>query len=153
MPTLVLLRHAKAETLAANDRSRGLTERGREECAELRAWLAEQGVTPDRVLVSSAVRTQQTWDLAGVGQGEVVVEDRLYQAGPDEVRELMAELPADVATLVVVGHNPTLEDLAWELDEGDHARDVTNKGLGTAGVRLFALRAWDAAYGELRAWR
>lgn len=153
MPTLVLVRHAKAQPLAADDRSRRLVEEGRAQCADLRRWLEDQGLVPDRALVSVAARAQETWELARVGHGEVVVEEGLYRAGPAEVRELVALTPPDVGTLVVVGHNPTLEDLAWELDDSERARDVAHRGLGTAGVRVFALRSWDAAYGELVAWR
>ena len=153
MGLLVLVRHAKAEALASDDRARRLAERGRAECAELRAWFVEQEVGPDRVLVSSAVRAQQTWELAAVGGAERIVEDRLYQGGPDEVRAIVAETPAGVQTLVVVGHNPTLEDLAWELDDSEQARDLTNRGLGTAGVGVFALASWEARYGRLVAWR
>lgn len=153
MPTLVLVRHAKAQPLAADDRSRRLVEAGRAQCGELRAWLDEQGLVPDRVLVSVALRAQETWELARVGRGEVVVVEELYQAGPDEVRGLVAATPSEVGVLAVVGHNPALEDLAWQLDDGEAAREVADRGLGTAGARAFALRAWDADEGRLTAWR
>jgi phosphohistidine phosphatase len=151
--TLVLLRHAKAEPHRPDDQPRRLAERGREQCAEVRAWLAEQGVSPDRVVVSSAARARETWELAGVGSVPPVVEDRLYTAGVVEVRELLAETPADVRTLVLVGHNPTFEDLSWELDDSQAARDLSNRGLGTAGVAVFELASWDAQEGRLLAWR
>ena len=149
MPTLVLVRHASAEPAHRDDHARRLTDRGRAEAGELRAWLDE--VRPDRVLVSSAVRARETWELAG--DAPPVVSDDLYTAGTTEVRELVALTPPEVRALVVVGHNPTLERLAWELDDAPAARELTNRGMRPSGAAVFALVSWDAGHGELLRWR
>ncbi len=153
MPILVLVRHAKAEPHRDADHGRRLSDKGRAQCAEVRAWLTEQGVAPDRVVVSSAARARETWELSSVGAVEPVLDDRLYTAGVDDLREVIAETDRGTGTLVVVGHNPTFEELAWALDDSERARDITNRGMSTAGVGLFRLESWDAAYGELLAWR
>ena len=143
MATLVLLRHAKAEPHRADDHSRRLSDRGRADAAAVRGWLLDRGLTPDRVVVSTSARTRETWQLAQVAGAEPVYDDRVYDASTADLREVIGETPADVTTLVVVGHNPGIERLAWELDDGQDARDVTDRGLPTSAVAVFDVPAWD----------
>ncbi|WP_308113308.1 SixA phosphatase family protein [Antribacter soli] len=115
---LVLLRHAKAEPpTTADDSLRPLALRGREQAGKVGAALAAAGLVPDLVLVSSALRTRQTWDLAsgsfggtrGGGPGvAVTVSDELYQANVRDVLALLADVHDDVRTVLVVGHEPTM---------------------------------------------
>lgn len=148
MPTLVLARHAKAEPASRDDHARRLTPGGRAQAVALGDWLRAQGVAPDRVLVSTAARARETWESAGTG-GEVVVAGEVYEASADYLRALVGSTGDDVGTLVVVGHNPALERLAWELDDGPEAREITDRGLPPAGVVVVQLDAWDAPYGRL----
>ncbi len=151
MRTLVLIRHARAELERQDDHSRRLSPSGREDAARVRRWLSEQGLLPDRVMVSTAWRTRETWELCGVGHATPENDDRLYEASTEDVREVVGETPPDVAVLVVVGHNPALERLAWEFDDSDEARDVTNRGMSAAGVAVFELTSWTDRTGRLAA--
>jgi phosphohistidine phosphatase len=153
VPTLVLLRHAEAEPQRADDLARRLTARGREQAAQLRRWLQEHRVDPTRVLVSPAARARETWELAGVGSVQAEQERRLYDASEDELLEVMAEAPAATGALVLVGHNPSVERLAWVLDDSAAARERTDRGMGTAGAAVLELPSWDAGHGRLTAWR
>jgi phosphohistidine phosphatase len=155
MPTLVLMRHAEAEPTPAGgtDPGRPLTPGGRVQCAPVRDWLQDLGIVPGRVVVSSALRAQQTWAHAGVGTAAPEVDDRVYSADVDALRAIVEETPDEVATLVLVGHNPTFERLAWELDDRDVARDRTNAGMRPSAVLVFTLRTWQDASGLLTAWR
>lgn len=156
MRTLVLLRHAQAEPHAPrgrDDHARALTARGREDAGEVRRWLVDEGLLPDRALVSTATRARQTWELARPGGADPAYDDRLYEATVADLRELVAETPADTAVLVLVGHNPGLERLAWELDDSLAAREQTDRGMGTAGVAVFALTSWSDEHGSLLALR
>lgn len=152
MPTLVLVRHAKAEPHAADDHARRLVARGRSQSAELGDWMREQGLAPDRVVVSTAARARETWEATGVG-GEVVASDDAYDASAEDLRALVAATDVAVGTLVLVGHNPGMERLAWELDDSAAARDLTNRGMPTAGAVVVALDSWDAPSGTVRAVR
>lgn len=149
MPTLVLIRHAKAEPYRSDDHGRRLTAGGRDEAARVRRWLLDQGLLPDRVVVSSAARTTETWELASVGSAVAEVDERLYEASVEDLRAVVAETEGSVGTLALVGHNPVFERLAWELDDSPSARSRTDRGMRTAGVAVFALASWDARYGEL----
>jgi phosphohistidine phosphatase len=153
MRTLVLLRHAETEPHRTDDFSRRLTERGRADAEQVRRWLGGQGLAPDRVVVSPAARARETWELASVGDAEAELDDRVYEATSEQLREVVAETDPDVQTLVLVGHNPSIERLAWELDDTDSARERTNSGMRTSGVAVLALDSWDAERGSLVALR
>jgi phosphohistidine phosphatase len=150
--TLVLIRHSKAEPQSADDHGRHLTERGRGDAERVRRWLDAQGLRPDRVVVSSATRTRETWEHAGVGDAAPEYDDRVYEASVADLRDVVAETGPDLGTLFLVGHNPGIERFAWELDDSDGARDRTNGGMRTSGVAVFELPDWAAAHGRLVAW-
>jgi phosphohistidine phosphatase len=114
-----ILRHAKAEAGGLDDHSRALTGRGRRQAAEVGDYLASAPVdgvsVPHTVLCSSARRAQQTAELVIehlTGRVNLVVEPALYGADPDAVLEQLRLLDDEVSSVLVVGHNPTLQELA-----------------------------------------
>lgn len=146
---LVLARHAQAVDAASTDAVRELSARGRRDAAAAGRWLAEQGVAPDHALVSSAVRTAQTWEQMCAGAGWELAADLdrgLYEAGTDAALDLVRLVPAQVRTLVVVGHNPTIGSLAHVLDDGDGDPEAVTALLGgypTSALTIFAVStAW-----------
>lgn len=120
--TLVLLRHAKAETPGdLLDFDRRLTAAGQANAAAAGVWLAGQGLRPELVFCSPAARTRQTWHGVAValadadpdGRGaEVRYEPQLYESGRTEVIDLLRTVPDDVRTVLVVGHNPTMSEVS-----------------------------------------
>ncbi|QWC84999.1 histidine phosphatase family protein [Nocardioidaceae bacterium] len=119
---LVIVRHGRAEAYAADDHERELTPRGAEDAQALGRWLAAQEWLPDHAVVSSATRTQQTWTALAEAAGvtlEPVVEDGVYNAGPEAVLDVLRAVPQEVVTLLLLGHNPTVAWLANSLDDGD----------------------------------
>lgn len=116
MNRLILLRHAKAETEAASgdDFDRPLAPRGRREAKAMGAQLAALGFRPDVALVSPALRTRETWEIAAesLAAGEVRLDPTLYNAEAKTIRRL-AE--AAGGTVLVVAHNPGLQELAVSL--------------------------------------
>jgi phosphohistidine phosphatase len=145
----VLIRHAKAEADAATDAERPLAERGRLDAAAAGNWLAGLGVAPDLALVSPAVRARQTWDgiATTVPTSETRVEKRIYENSVAELLSLISEIPDEVATLVLVGHNPSMHGLAITLDDGtgdDDARTEIHESYPTCGITVFAVtRSWS----------
>jgi phosphohistidine phosphatase len=137
--TLVLLRHAKAETPGEMpDFDRTLTDRGRADAVAAGAWLAGRNLVPGLVLCSPAVRTRQTWHGVAVGLAgggpEVRHEPGLYDGGRTEVVDLLRAVPDEVATVLVVGHNPTMSDLSLLLDADGPDPGVI--GLKTCGLAV-----------------
>lgn len=151
---LWVLRHAKAEPHHSDDHGRTLTGRGRRQCAELAAHLAEDGraeALPPLVLCSSAARARQTAELVLEALGAVVtlqIEPSLYQAEVADVLELVRLVDDRLSSVMVVGHNPTLEELVWELVEDEAAgRDRLRGGMSTCALAVVGLPApaWSAA--------
>ncbi len=126
MPRLLLLRHAPAERArpGAPDHERPLSDPGRADAAAIGETMAERGERPDVVLCSTSQRTRQTWGL---------LHPELPQAPePRFLRELydggnyLAVLQrdgGDAASLLLIGHNPTIHELAMLLADSSEAAD------------------------------
>lgn len=135
---LVLIRHAKA--IGADprgDHERGLVDKGTAAAVDLGRWLGEQGLAPDHVLVSTAVRTQETLAALrrGLGAGEVGstwTDRRVYDGGTDGVLAALTETPEDARVVWVVGHEPVMSTSTWELCGADQMPDGLRAQL-TAG--------------------
>lgn len=145
VPRLILLRHAKAEPHRADDLARVLAPRGREDATAARDVLAP--LAPEVAVVSTAARTRETWELADPGGVPVVFDDRVYDASVADLREVLAEQTA--GCVVLVGHNPGVERLAWELE----ANDDTNRGMRTCGIGVFEVDDWELSGARMTAWR
>jgi phosphohistidine phosphatase len=152
--TLVLLRHAKAETPGDElDFDRKLTTKGETDADAAGAWLADQRLRPDLVLCSPAARTRQTWHDAAValeqahpgnGSPEVRYEKGLYFGGRTEVFDLLKVVPDAVRTVLVVGHNPTMSEVSILLVPDDQY-DGQEVELRTAGLAVHrADGSWSA---------
>lgn len=151
--TLVVVRHAKAEDSASTDHDRRLTDRGRADATALGESLGELldpslfDAGQPLALVSSAVRARETW--AAVTDGleadvEQRVQDDLYQAGPDEVVDLLTGLDGDTVLALVIGHNPTMEALAHLLDDGSDetlSAQLGDGGLSTAAYAVLTVHS------------
>ncbi|WP_189079936.1 SixA phosphatase family protein [Mangrovihabitans endophyticus] len=149
--TLILLRHAKAETPGElTDIDRRLTTQGETDADAVGAWLADEGIAPQLVLCSPAARTRQTWHGVAVALSqareaavspEVRYEAGLYDGGRTEVFDLLRRVPDDVRTVLVVGHNPTMSDVSLLLRPDPEA--ATLSGLKTAGLAVHRTdRSW-----------
>ncbi|WP_371614338.1 histidine phosphatase family protein [Streptomyces sp. NBC_00454] len=115
---LVLLRHAKSAWPDVADHERPLGPRGLRDAPAAGRWLRDAGCLPSLVICSTARRARETWALAAGELGaEVPVrfDERVYAAEPEDLLEVVSEVPEEVGTLLLVGHNPGLEDLAVTL--------------------------------------
>jgi phosphohistidine phosphatase len=122
MHQLILLRHAKAAAPDADgsDHDRALTEAGRAAAARIGRAMRLAGLAPDVVLVSPSLRTQQTFaelESAGVWAEWPNVESlpALYMATPNQMRDILHDLPETVRSAMIIGHNPGLHELARKL--------------------------------------
>ncbi len=144
---IVVVRHARAVSFAESDHERALTPTGASDAGEagawLGAWLAERGLRPEHMLVSSARRTCETWvrmaEGAGWGEAEAVIEDGLYSAGPEAALEYLRSAPAAAEVVLYVGHNPTVSYLVSLLEDGGADPGLfegISGGLPTAAVTI-----------------
>lgn len=113
---LWLLRHGKAERYDGNeDYDRRLKKRGKKDAAKMGAWLKLQGLIPDAVISSPAARAIMTakiiCDALEIDNAQIQLEKRLYDEGLVRVKSALSEFPAHFHRVLLVGHNPELEDL------------------------------------------
>jgi phosphohistidine phosphatase len=124
---LYLLRHAKSswDDPDLPDHLRPLARRGRTAVAALVRHMRATGIAPALVLCSPALRARQTWEGVAPGlpaETAVEVDDALYGAGAEDLLRRLRRISADLESVLVVGHNPGLEDLALGLvGHGDPA--------------------------------
>jgi len=114
----VLLRHAKSAWPDVPDHDRPLAGRGRRNAPVMGRWLRTNGYVRDQVLCSTARRARETWQLTQEGLGAtppVSFERRVYQASAEQLLDLVRGVPSAVTTLLVVGHDPAIQELALML--------------------------------------
>jgi phosphohistidine phosphatase len=120
MKTLLVLRHAKSSWKDSNlaDHDRPLNERGRSDAPRMGTLLAREDLVPDLIISSSAKRAAKTAKDVAKNCGyedEIIYTRHLYAAWPESYVEVLQDLKAGYKRVMVVGHNPGLEELVEEL--------------------------------------
>ncbi|MBD0282315.1 MAG: histidine phosphatase family protein [Thermoleophilaceae bacterium] len=141
MKRLFLLRHAKSswenEHLADHDRP--LAPRGRKAADRIGRYLRSEGIKPSLVLCSSARRTRETLERVRA-DGEVMIEPELYGTSESELLERLRRVLADTVSVMLIGHNPGIQDLALELAGHGHRLDDLRHKFPTAALATLTLR-------------
>src|SRR5262249_27710733 len=134
MRRLILLRHAKSDWSdpGASDHDRPLNRRGQEAAPRIGAYLDRHGLVPDRVLCSTAKRARETWKLIAAEVADAPAAtfvDSLYNAAARTILDALRHAPADAKSVLVVGHNPGLQETATlliasgDLDDRERLRE------------------------------
>jgi phosphohistidine phosphatase len=147
---LYLLRHAKSSWNDATleDHERPLAGRGRRAAKLMAKHLRAEGVCPEIVLCSSAVRTRETLDRLRPALGDatrVEIERELYAASAEALLGRLRRLPPDVESAMLIGHNPGLEELALSLAKGGERRDELAAKYPTAALATLSFEGEDWA--------
>ena len=161
MLRLLLLRHAKSSWTdpGVEDRDRPLNERGREAAPAMGRFMRQQGYFPALVLCSPARRAHDTWNLVSKeieASPEVVLEEAIYDFGDGgRVLDAIRRHGSGATSLLVVGHNPSLEALTLKLiGKGDaklRSRIAQKYPTCALAVLEFERSNWrDVKYGEAR---
>jgi phosphohistidine phosphatase len=133
MRQLILLRHAKSSWEDANltDHDRPLDRDGQTAAQAVRLAMTRLALLPQLVLVSSARRTRETLELLEPLAGSPLVQRSadLYLASPRQILDSLMGVSADTTSILVIGHNPGLHDLAMTL-AGAHAMSIGRQGSG-----------------------
>ncbi|WP_328441709.1 histidine phosphatase family protein [Streptomyces sp. NBC_00457] len=142
---LVVLRHAKsAWPDGVPDHDRPLAPRGRRDAPAAGIALADADCLPDLALCSTAVRARQTWELASAQWGTpppVNHDPRLYAADVPDLLSVVHDVSAEVETLLLIGHNPGLEELVLAL-AGDSLDDALERVRVKFPTSAIAILAW-----------
>jgi phosphohistidine phosphatase len=148
MRRLILFRHARAEARAptGGDADRPLDAVGRAEAVLAGRWLAAGDFACDVVLVSASARTRQTWDCVEnlLPRPRLAVLDSLYDAMPEDILDEIESAGRDVASVMVIAHNPGLQEVAVGLLSQNPAAaegaEMLAAGFPTAGVAVLDMR-------------
>ena len=141
---LVLLRHAKSAWPDEPDHQRPLARRGRRDAPVMGRWLRGTGHVPDQVLCSTARRARQTWQLAQAELGAippVSFDDDLYLGSAVQLLDLIRGAPAAARTLLIVGHDPAVPELALMLAAPAPAGDAAGGSEAAPAAALDRMRA------------
>lgn len=146
---LMLLRHAKsAWPEGVPDKERPLATRGEKAAPLIGKYMTREGLVPDLVLVSPARRTQETWMLVRdelPGQVEARDHAGFYEVSAVKMLDALAHVEPRYRNLLIIGHNPGLQELALLLTDAgdaDARRKVTEK-FPTAGLAVIDFDAAD----------
>jgi len=143
MPTreIILVRHAHADaaTPGQDDMARVLSLRGEAEADAAGVWLKQHSAAPERVIYSPAARARETCErvLSALGYADLRSEARIYEATPATLLRVLDD-HADAKSILLVGHNPGLENLVALLTEGS---SDSGRGIPPAGVVWLTLPA------------
>ena len=144
MKTLLILRHAKSDwgNSQLSDHDRPLNDRGKYDAPRMGAWLKRQKMVPELIISSTAERALTTAELVALSadfEGELRTDRKFYLAGPPTYVEILNELPDSYERVMVVGHNPGMEDLV-------EALTGLTTGMPTAAVACIELpiTSWAA---------
>ncbi|HHB90801.1 MAG TPA: histidine phosphatase family protein [Anaerolineae bacterium] len=142
MKTILFMRHAKSDWGAQyrTDFERPLNKRGQRDAPMMAAFLAQHHLMPDLIVSSPAMRARLTAEYIArtdTFQGELAFDKRIYLASPGMLLTVIRELPEYPDTVMLVGHNPGMEDII-ELLGGGRVRMPT---AAIASMRLYA-DAW-----------
>lgn len=148
MERLILMRHGKAERHAQSggDFERALAESGRADALVMGRVLARADVAPDLMLVSSARRTRETAERVAASFPAARVEHlrELYHADPEDVVQVIEAYADSAATVMIVGHNPGLHELALRLAlQGQASPIQTNKLRGRFPTSTTVVFGWS----------
>lgn len=120
MKTLILLRHAKAAPQdEAGDHKRPLSAKGRAAATLVGAKLKAMGIKPELILVSTALRTRETYELvaAAAGLKPAEFEDEIYLASTMVILRRLKKVPSRTNSVLIIGHNPGLAELVRKLPD------------------------------------
>lgn len=120
MKTLLLMRHAKSSWKDENlsDFDRPLNGRGRKAAEAIGRYIKKQGIVPDLVLSSPAVRARETTSIVSTTarlRADLRYDERIYEADPERLIEVISQIEESVGSALLVGHNPAIEELLGQI--------------------------------------
>jgi phosphohistidine phosphatase len=139
MKTLLVLRHAKSSwnDPALDDHERPLNKRGQRDAPRMGELVREYGLIPDVVISSDAVRARRTAEAVAEAAryaGEILLDPHLYMARPADILSLLPTVRENAETVMIVGHNPGLEELIEQLT--GERQDLPTAALAQIGLSI-----------------
>jgi phosphohistidine phosphatase len=145
---LLILRHGKSDwSVGVEDFQRPLNGRGKRDARRMGGWMLQQDLVPDHIVSSPAERAlltaRKVCKAMGMGSGAIRRDRRVYAAGVDELLGALGDCPEAAHRVMLVGHNPGLEELLGYLAGGGVPEPDDGKLLPTATLaRLITSADW-----------
>lgn len=139
---LLLMRHAKSDwsDYASADFDRTLTDRGKRDAKKMGAWLKEKKIIPDMIVSSPAARAKRTALIVGrktgIDPAGILWDRRIYDAALDDLLEVVAGHAQKSGRLLLIGHNPGLEELLNYLSRDQPEANSAGKVMTTAAIAI-----------------
>lgn len=144
MKRLVVLRHAKSDwPVGVADPDRPLGRRGKRDAIAAGRWLAEHVGSPDLVWCSPARRTRETFELLSSELSptpELTLEPRVYEASLDDLLDVLRQTPKEHRCVLLVGHNPGVQDLVLTLAERGDDLALAETKYPTSGLAVLDIQ-------------
>jgi len=146
--TLILLRHGKSDWSTNNDDfDRPLKKRGKNASRQVGKWLSANQRVPDFVITSPATRAMQTAEIAceamGINKEDIYSRKHIYLATTEELLYVLEDCPEQAQCVMLVGHNPGLEELLYYLVNGTMTIPEDGKLMPTATLAILEMPdAW-----------
>jgi len=141
---LLVLRHGKSDwNIDASDLGRPLKNRGKRDAQRMGAWLQQQDLVPDFIISSPAERTKNTAEklakATGLTANHVHYDARIYEADLTDLKNVLSDCPDSAARVLLIGHNPSLENLIENLHQGELQKSKDGKLLPTATLAILTM--------------
>lgn len=151
MKTLLLMRHAKSswKDESLDDHDRPLNKRGKRDAPRMGEFLRDQRLVPDYILCSSARRARKTAEAVAFAagyRGETRITSELYMAPPSRILEILAQTPSQFASVLLLSHNPSLEELLEQLT--GQSRAITTAAVAHLQLEI---ESWSEVTAKSRA--
>ena len=142
--TLILLRHGKSDWSTNNDDfDRPLKKRGKNASRQVGKWLSANQRVPDFVITSPATRAMQTAEIAceamGINKEDIYSRKHIYLATTEELLYVLEDCPEQAQCVMLVGHNPGLEELLYYLVNGSMTIPEDGKIMPTATLAILEM--------------
>lgn len=139
---LLLLRHGKSDwNIPASNLERPLKKRGQEGAKVIGRYLKDNNLYPDYIICSPAKRARETAELVcaelSIAYGKIIQEDSIYKASFMSLIMLIQSCPAQAKRILIVGHNPGLEDLIFYLPKTEVEMPEDDKLFPTSALAIF----------------
>ena len=144
----MLMRHAKSDWNShAADMDRPLSDRGDRDAIRMGAYLNQMSLVPEKMVVSAARRTQETAKLLlnnlSVAEKNIIVDKQLYLANRETLCEIIELYATDQQRLLILAHNPGMDDLVSYLASTPPSLSVSGKLMATCTVACFRIDSFN----------
>lgn len=154
--TLILMRHGKSNWSGdgADDFARPLSKRGIKDTPQMAAWLGEQQLIPDTIVSSPAERASATARLVAnklsISADGIVYDTEIYEADRQQLLEVISRHGQQSERLMLVGHNPAMDELLSFLVTGSLPLTKKGKLMTTAAIAVLSCDNWQLQRGDCR---